>query len=228
MFLVDEKVVYPGYGVALISKLVRRLISGKQTSFYELKFFNKDMAVLVPEDRIEAVGIRRLSTDEDLNSMFKLLAEPIKKSNDELGINNWNRRNKKYQLSLRSGDLLKLCHIYRDLQLISHTKELSFGERNLKSKIEILLIEEIAVVKNIDKEKASKYLQKSFLLAQKTSEDEKSSNTQSIVSQQVAVQPVAKQQVVSQQVVKEDMSKVQKKSKATPKVTSRSQSISLG
>ncbi len=171
MFLVDEKVVYPGYGVALISKLVRRFISGKQTSFYELKFFNKDMAVLVPEDRIEAVGIRRLSTDEDLNSMFKLLSEPIKKNSDEIGVNNWNRRNKKYQLSLRSGDLLKLCYIYRDLQLISRTKELSFGERNLKSKIELLLIEEISVVKNIDKEKASKYLQRSFLLAQKATED---------------------------------------------------------
>ena len=171
MFLVDEKVVYPGYGVALISKLVRRFISGKQTSFYELKFFNKDMAVLVPEDRIEAVGIRRLSTDEDLNSMFKLLSEPIKKSSDEIGVNNWNRRNKKYQLSLRSGDLLKLCYIYRDLQLISRTKELSFGERNLKSKIELLLVEEISVVKNIDKEKASKYLQRSFMLAQKATED---------------------------------------------------------
>jgi CarD family transcriptional regulator len=172
MFLVDEKVVYPGYGVALISKLVRRLISGKQTSFYELKFFNKDMAVLVPEDRIEAVGIRRLSTEQDLNSMFKLLSEPVKKNSDEAGVNNWNRRNKKYQLNLRSGDLLKLCYIYRDLQIISKTKELSFGERNLKSKIELLLIEEISVVKGIDKEKASKYLQRSFLLAQKVSGDD--------------------------------------------------------
>ncbi|MCX5923517.1 MAG: hypothetical protein NTU89_03020 [Candidatus Dependentiae bacterium] len=172
MFLVDEKVVYPGYGVALISKLVRRLISGKQTSFYELKFFNKDMAVLVPEDRIEAVGIRRLSTEQDLNSMFKLLSEPVKKNSDEAGVNNWNRRNKKYQLNLRSGDLLKLCYIYRDLQIISKTKELSFGERNLKSKIELLLIEEISVVKGIDKEKASKYLQRSFLLAQKVPGDD--------------------------------------------------------
>ncbi|MFA5999007.1 MAG: CarD family transcriptional regulator [Candidatus Babeliales bacterium] len=218
MFLVDEKVVYPGYGVALISKLVRRLISGKQTSFYELKFFNKDMAVLVPEDRIEAVGIRRLSTEQDLNSMFKLLAEPIKKSSDELGINNWNRRNKKYQLSLRSGDLLKLCHIYRDLQLISHTKELSFGERNLKSKIELLLIEEIAVVKNIDKDKASKYLQKSFLLAQKTSGDEKSFNEKSFNEKSSSTDKIEQ----------EEISEFPKRSKIVSKITSREQSANLG
>lgn len=170
MFLVNEKVVYPGYGVALISKLVKRLISGRPTSFYELKFFNKDMAVLVPEDRIEAVGIRRLSSDEDLELMFKVLSEPIHKGEYEVGFNNWNKRNKKYQLNLRSGDLIKICHIYKDLQWISQTKELSFGERTLKSKIEQLLIEEISVVKDIDKDNALKYLHKSFVAAQQTSQ----------------------------------------------------------
>ncbi len=170
MFLVNEKVVYPGYGVAFISKLVKRLISGKQTSFYELKFFNKDMAVLVPEDRLEAVGIRRLSSQQDLESMFQVLSEPITRTEHEVGLNNWNRRNKKYQLNLRSGNLIKICQIYKDLQVISQTKELSFGERNLKSKIEHLLIEEISVVKDIDREKALKFLQKTFLGACKANE----------------------------------------------------------
>lgn len=170
MFLVNEKVVYPGYGVAFISKLVKRLISGKQTSFYELKFFNKDMAVLVPEDRLEAVGIRRLSSQQDLESMFKVLSEPIVRTEYEVGLNNWNRRNKKYQLNLRSGNLIKICQIYKDLQVISQTKELSFGERNLKAKIEQLLIEEISVVKNIDRDRALKFLQKTFLGAYKIQE----------------------------------------------------------
>lgn len=163
MFLVNDKVVYPGYGVALISNLVQRFVSGKMTSFYELKFFNKDMSVLIPEDRIEAAGIRKLSSDQDLEEMFKILSEPFKKGNYEIGFNNWNKRNKKYQLNLRSGDLLKICHIYKDLEWISKSKELSFGERNLKTKIEQLLIEEISIVKNIDKEKALKTLHKSFI-----------------------------------------------------------------
>ncbi len=163
MFLVNDKVVYPGYGVALISKLVQRFVSGKMTSFYELKFFNKDMSVLIPEDRIQAAGIRKLSSHQDLEEMFKVLSEPVKKGNYEIGFNNWNKRNKKYQLNLRSGDLLKICYIYKDLEWISKTKELSFGERNLKTKIEQLLIEEISVVKNIDKEKALKILHKSFI-----------------------------------------------------------------
>lgn len=154
MFLVNEKIVYPGYGVAIISKLVKRQVAGKQTSFYELKFFNKDMSVLIPENKIEEVGIRRLSTPDELQSMFKILTKPTKSFKQEIGINNWNRRNKKYQLDLRSGDLFKLSVIYRDLQVISLEKELSFGERNLCNKIEMMLIEEISAIKNIEKKEA--------------------------------------------------------------------------
>ena len=160
--------MYPGYGVAIISKLVQRQIAGKQTNFYELKFFNKDMAVLVPEDKLESVGIRRLSSDTDLECMLKALHNPQKKTRQEIGVNNWNRRNKKYQIDLRSGDLFKLSSIYRDLQLIAYDKDLSFGERNLCSKIESMLIEEISAVKNINPEQAKDYLKKSFIAAKKS------------------------------------------------------------
>ena len=162
MFLVNEKVVYPGYGVAIINKLVKRLIAGRVTNFFELKFFDKDMAVLIPEDRIEAVGIRRLSTQDDLKSMFKILNQPLCYQKHEVGINNWNRRNKKYQLDLRSGDLFKLSYIYRDLQSIAQDKELSFGERTLCGKIESMLIEEISAVRNIGKKEAMQSLKKSI------------------------------------------------------------------
>ena len=168
MFLVNDRVVYPGYGVATISKLVKRQIAGKQTSFYELKFFDKDMSVLIPEDRIEAVGIRRLSTNAELNSMFKVLTTPVKVLKHEVGVNNWNRRNKKYQLDLRSGDLFKLSSIYRDLKSIAMEKELSFGERNLCSKIEAMLIEEIAMIKQICKQEALDCLKKSCVFMEKS------------------------------------------------------------
>ena len=174
MFQVNEKVVYPGYGVAIISKLVKRQVAGRLTSFYELKFYDKDMAVLVPEDRLEVVGIRRLSTDADLQDMFNILKQPVEHQKQEVGVNNWNRRNKKYQLDLRSGDLFKLSSIYRDLQTISHDKELSFGERNLHNKIESMLIEEISAVRNIDKKSALAFLKKSVVCTKKANHSGKS------------------------------------------------------
>jgi len=148
MFLLNQKVVYPGYGVAIINRLVERVVLNKKTNFFELKFYNKDMTVLIPEDRLESIGIRKLSTLKELTYMFEQLGSFD--SGDivtEHNASTWNKRNKEYQCKLRSGELCKISAIYKELQLIALDKELSFGERNLFNQIEFLLIEEITAVK---------------------------------------------------------------------------------
>lgn len=164
MFLLNEKVVYPGYGVALISRKVERIVAGAITTFFELKFFTKDMTILVPEDRLESVGIRRLSSEQNIQDMMDLLqGRACKKAvTCDSGVVNWNKRNKDYQFKLRSGDILKISTIYKDLQTVGFDKELSFGERNLLSQIENLLVEEISVVLNLTKEQALQELRKPF------------------------------------------------------------------
>lgn len=148
MFLLNEKVIYPGYGVAIISRLVERLVLGKKTNFFELKFYSKDMTVLIPEDRLDSIGVRKLSTIKELTNMFEHLSSfGIKDIVTEHNASTWNKRNKEYQCKLRSGQLFQISSIYKELQLIALDKELSFGERNLFNQIESLLIEEIAAVK---------------------------------------------------------------------------------
>ncbi len=147
MFLLHQKVVYPGYGVAVINRLVERVVVGKTTNFFELKFYNKDMTVLVPEDRLELIGIRKLSDESELDIMYKDLASfGVQDIVTEHNASTWNKRNKEYQIKLRSGQLHELAAIYKELHLISLDKELSFGERNLFNQIEFLLIEEISAV----------------------------------------------------------------------------------
>ena len=74
MFLLNEKVIYPGYGVAIINRLVDRLVLNKKTNFFELKFYNKDMTVLIPEERLESIGVRKLSTSKELVEMYEHLS----------------------------------------------------------------------------------------------------------------------------------------------------------
>ena len=163
MFLLNEKVVYPGYGVAVISCLVERLVAGKKTNFFELKFYSKEMTVLIPEQRLSSIGVRKLSTKGEVASMIKSLSSFEKKDIiTEHNASTWNKRNKEYQLKLRSGLLIKISAIYKELQLIALDKELSFGERNLFNQIENLLVEEIVAVKKIEKDLAKKTLRNPF------------------------------------------------------------------
>lgn len=149
MFVLDEKVVYPGHGVAKISRILEKSFAGHSTTFFELKFLNKDMTILVPIDNFDLVGIRRLSSLENINEIFRMLAEPVGLIHTESSPSNWNKRNKEYQCKLRTGNLRDICKIYRDLKYISSYKELSFGEKNLLQQTEMLLAQEISLVKKV-------------------------------------------------------------------------------
>lgn len=159
MFCLQEKVVYPGYGVAKIQRIITKLVSGSEATFYELIFLNKDMTVLVPTANAESVGLRALSSPELIQDVFDSLTAPAQRINHiEFTASNWNKRNKEYQHKLKTGDLRELSEIYRDLHFISTYKELSFGEKHLLQQIESLLVEEISLVEDLGQEKTIEHL----------------------------------------------------------------------
>lgn len=169
MFLLGQKVVYPGYGVAEVTKIFEKKVSESVIKFFQLKFFGqtmKDTTVMVAMDRAKEVGIRPLSSSDFIHTMFETFMAPAKKIDQhELSASNWNRRNKEYQNKLRTGSLKDISEIYRDLKHIANHKELSFGEKNLLSKTELLLVEEIAAAENVDKDTAIERLRSFFVPA---------------------------------------------------------------
>ncbi len=166
MFTVSDTVVYPGQGVAQVNRAIEKTIAGHTVQFYELTFLNKDMTILIPVHSLDSTGIRRLSSLKTINGMFDMLSEPTTKDIHELTASNWNKRNKEYQCKLRTGDLEEIGRVYRDLKFISTQKELSFGEKNLLHQTEILLAQEISIVKQVDEDKAIEQLRSFFALQQ--------------------------------------------------------------
>ena len=160
-FCVNEKVVYPGHGVAQINRIVEKQVAGNRACFFELKFLNKDMTILVPTHNLSSVGIRRLCSTENITDIFKTLALPSQRISYDAATN-WNKRNKDYQCKLRTGDLQEICKIYRDLKNMSVYKELSFGEKALLQQTETLLAQEISLVQNMNEEKAVEHLRSLF------------------------------------------------------------------
>lgn len=166
MFKLRDNVVYPGHGVAQIYRIIEKNIGGAQTLFYELSFINKDVTVLVPMDNAESVGLRPLSSDEGIKDVFKTLSEPSKRAdNHEFTASSWNKRNKGYQLKLRTGSLKELSEIYKDLRCIGMRKPLSFGEKNLLSQTEALLAEEISLVRDLEQDKTIEQLRSTCFAA---------------------------------------------------------------
>lgn len=164
MYSLNEKVVYPGHGVASITRVIEKNVSGCMTKFFELKFLNKEMTILLPVDNIPAVGVRKLSSEKNIEKIYHLLEEPVDdaKSREFFKASSWNKRSKQYQFKLRSGDIVEISKIYKDLQYASRQKGLSFGERNLLNQTEMLLAQEISIVQNVMEERAVEQLRSFF------------------------------------------------------------------
>jgi CarD family transcriptional regulator len=157
MFSLNEKVVYPGHGVARINRIIKRKVGNDFTTFFALHFINQDMTILVPTENMEAIGIRRLSSPENIQEIFTLLGEPRKRPINDV-VANWSKRNKVYLGKIRTGDMREIGQMYRDLKSIEQHKELSFGEKNLLTQIEGLLAEEVSLVEEVSKERAIEQL----------------------------------------------------------------------
>ncbi len=164
MFSVNEKIVYPGHGVAIISQTLEKNVAGYKVRFFELAFLNKDMTILVPVASLDSTGIRRLSSVKSIDDVFIMLSQPTTKDVHELTASNWNKRNKEYQCKLRTGSLQEIGRVYRDLKFISTQKELSFGEKNLLHQTEALLAQEISIVKQVNEDKAVEQLRSFFTM----------------------------------------------------------------
>ena len=162
MLSLNDKVVYPGYGVAEINRVLERVVGGQPTCFFELQFLSRDMTILVPVNNVVTVGVRPLSTKSKINDMLQMLSDSRNKDIKEIKTSNWNKRSKDYQSRLRSGNLLEISKIYRDLKCISRYKQLSFGEKNLLQQTECLLAEEISIVSGLNEDKAIEKLRDLF------------------------------------------------------------------
>jgi CarD family transcriptional regulator len=158
MYALKEKVVYPGHGVAHINRIIKKQIAGNNTYFYELVFLHQDMTILVPVDNAAAIGMRPLSSHDNIAALFELLAEPATVMVHEPLISNWNKRNKGYKEKLQTGDPREICRIYRYLKHLSTRKELSFGEKDLLRQTELLLAEEVAEVSGVHEEMAAEQI----------------------------------------------------------------------
>lgn len=154
MFQINDKVIYPGHGVANIESVTEKNVAGATVKFLKLSFLFKDMTILVPLYNETLVGLRYPISADVLQDIFDELGKKPDKKLESVDFtpSGWNRRHKEYQLKILSGKLIEIAKIYRDLKYISLQKDLSFGERTLLQNIEDLLAQEIQVVKDTTRE----------------------------------------------------------------------------
>lgn len=142
-FAKGDMAVYPGYGVAEITGIENKEFSGASQEFYVLRVLGKDMTLMVPKKNAESVGLRCIIGDAEIEEVFELL----KKRGEPISTATWNRRQREYNEKIRSGPLLEISSVLRDLCILRAEKELSYGERSMLETARGLVIQELALAK---------------------------------------------------------------------------------
>lgn len=145
-FQVGDKAVYPGYGVAEITGIENKEIAGTQQRFYMLRVLGKDVTSMVPMGKAKSVGLRNIIEGEEVEQVYDVL----RKRGEKISTATWNRRYREYMEKIRTGSLLEIATVLRDLCLLRSDKDLSYGERNMLETARGLLVQELALAKGTD------------------------------------------------------------------------------
>ncbi|MCS6926690.1 MAG: CarD family transcriptional regulator [Candidatus Binatia bacterium] len=149
MFKVGEKVVYPGHGVGVIEGLQSRTVSGIEQKFYVLRILESDMTIMIPADNVAAVGLRPVISKEMVSKVYRVL----RTKKVDVDQQTWNRRYRLYTERIKTGSVIEIAKVLRDLFVLKADKELSFGERKMLDTARNLLVKELAIASANTEEK---------------------------------------------------------------------------
>lgn len=142
-FDVGDKVIYPNHGLGVVEAIEDKTIMGTTCGFYQLRMVSSDTIVLVPVENIESVGLRRAVSDDEIDRLYRRLANGRIDNHQ-----NWKGRFKDNSDKMRSGSIEDAIEVLKNLTFLSKSKSLSFREKRMLDKAKFFVVSEISEVSN--------------------------------------------------------------------------------
>ena len=157
-FKIGDKAVYPSQGVAEVVGIESKEISGSVAVFYVLEVLDTQKKILVPLAKADAVGLRQVIGDPEVEAVFRILHERDVPADNQT----WNRRYRRYLEKIKTGSVFDVAEVLRDLNLRKSDKTLSFGERKMLDTARSLLVQELAIATSQTQSDVESHLESIF------------------------------------------------------------------
>lgn len=144
LFRVGDKVVYPMHGAGVIEAIEDREVLGSRQTYYVMRIPIGDLRVMIPTTQAEGAGLRQVVDPGQLDQAFDVL-----RSERERLQANWNKRYRNHLEKMRSGDILEVAEVVRNLAQRDREKGLSSGERKMLESARQILLSEIILSKGL-------------------------------------------------------------------------------
>jgi CarD family transcriptional regulator len=151
-FNVGENVVHPQHGLGSIKEIRETSVLGETVTVYVIA--TKKMELQIPVNRARELGIRRVATADQAETMLKILRSPAKEE-PFTSSEGWYQRYEELKQRIREGQAEDLAEIVRDLDKNSKVYELNIKEREILTQAKDLLIQELTAALGISKTKVT-------------------------------------------------------------------------
>jgi len=169
MFKIGDKVSHPSFGVGDVKNIEEKKVLGQKERYYILKLMVNEMTLMVPVNKAEEIGLRYIIDLETVPEVLNVLSHKI---DDEMD-GNYKQRIRSQTEMVDSGDILKVAQVVKNYTHRDTVEKLSSTERGLYERARKILVGEISVACNIEKNKAK------FIIKEAVSKGERKRQTKS-------------------------------------------------
>jgi CarD family transcriptional regulator len=128
-------------------------VLGEVRQYLTIKILHNDMTVMVPCENAGKAGLRRIIDEEAVKRVLGCLQDDVSEMPK-----NWNRRFKHNRDKIKTGDIMELAEVVRNLAIREHEKGLSTGEKQMFTRAKKILASELMYALEKDEEEAELYL----------------------------------------------------------------------
>ena len=151
MYAIGDKILYPMHGAGIVETIEEKEILGELRQYYILGVSWGDMKMMIPVETSEEIGVRYIISAEQIQDVISVLNADTSEMS-----NNWNRRYRENMEKLKTGDILQVAEVVRNLIRTERQKKLSAGEKKMLANARQILQSELVLAGNMDESSACK------------------------------------------------------------------------
>ena len=157
MFEVGDKVVHPAHGAGVVAGIEEKELLEGFTYYYIIELAATEMKLMIPVRTAEEIGLRPVARPTQIEAIYKTLqAEPRDLIND------FKKRQVLLTEQLKSGDIVDVAEVVRDLYWRNHDSQLSPTESRQLESAKHQLAGELSLAEDADVEESLAQIDKTL------------------------------------------------------------------
>ena len=153
MFDVGDKVVHPIHGAGLVMGIKKQDLLEQYHRYYVIDLAVDDRTLMTPVSNAEEIGLRSISQQAALSQVWHTLGAAAKTLLDD-----YKKRQAHIQEKLKTGDVIKVAEVIRDLSTLKREDHLTSFDTKLLERAQQFLACEVALVEGVQVSEAERII----------------------------------------------------------------------